>query len=60
MREASHLSLPDTARMQRVRAATATVALVSEDPSLVDLVVTAVRDETTLADVHPSFAVQLT
>ncbi len=42
--------------MQRVRAATATVALVSEDPSLIDLVVATVRDETTLTDIRPSFA----
>jgi DNA-binding response OmpR family regulator len=42
--------------MQRIRAATATIALVSEDPTLVDLVVTTVSDETTLADVHASFA----
>ena len=42
--------------MQRIRAATATVSLVSEDPSLVDQVVATVRDETTLADVHTSFA----
>jgi DNA-binding response OmpR family regulator len=42
--------------MQRVRAATATVALVSEDSSLVDLIVATVRDETTMADVHGSFA----
>ena len=41
--------------MQRVRAATATVALVSEDPSLVDLIVSTVSDETTLADIHGSF-----
>ena len=42
--------------MQRIRAATATIELVSEDPSLVSLVVTTVTDETTLADVHSSFA----
>jgi DNA-binding response OmpR family regulator len=42
--------------MQRIRAATATIALVSEDPTLVDLVVTTVSDETTLADIHASFA----
>jgi DNA-binding response OmpR family regulator len=42
--------------MQRIRAATATIALVSEDPTLVDLVITTVSDETTLADVHASFA----
>ncbi|MDB4890899.1 MAG: phoB [Gemmatimonadetes bacterium] len=42
--------------MQRIRAATAAVALVSEDPSLVDQVVSTVCDETTLAAVHTSFA----
>ena len=42
--------------MQRIRAATATIALVSEDAFLVDLVVTTVSDETTLAGVYGSFA----
>jgi DNA-binding response OmpR family regulator len=42
--------------MQRIRAATATIALVSEDTSLVDLVMTTLRDETTSVDVYMSFA----
>jgi len=42
--------------MQRFRAATATIALVSEDSALVDTVVATVSDEATLADVHGSFA----
>jgi DNA-binding response OmpR family regulator len=42
--------------MQRIRAATATIALVSEDTSLIDLVISTLRDESTLVDAHPSFA----
>jgi DNA-binding response OmpR family regulator len=42
--------------MQRVRAATATIALVSDDQALVDTLLPMMRDEDTLADVHSSFA----
>ncbi|MEO8335284.1 MAG: response regulator transcription factor [bacterium] len=42
--------------MQRFRAATAAIALVSDDPKLIDLVVSTVADETTIAGVHTSFA----
>ncbi|MEP6732498.1 MAG: response regulator transcription factor [bacterium] len=42
--------------MQRIRAATATIALVSEDASLADLVKTTIGDETTSVDVYASFA----
>ena len=42
--------------MQRIRAATATIALVTEDTSLVDLVFTTLADETTSVDVHANFA----
>jgi DNA-binding response OmpR family regulator len=42
--------------MQRIRAATATIALVSEDTSLVDLVIGTLGDETTSVDVYRSFA----
>lgn len=41
--------------MQRFRAATATIALVSADSALVDMVVATVSDEATLTDVHASF-----
>src|SRR5437762_12765969 len=42
--------------MQRVRAATATIVLVSDDASLIDLVVSTLADETTSVDAHASFA----
>jgi DNA-binding response OmpR family regulator len=42
--------------MQRIRAATATIALVSEDTSIADLVVSTISDETTLVDVYSTFA----
>lgn len=42
--------------MQRIRAATATIALVSEDSSIVDLVVSTIGDETTRVDVYASLA----
>lgn len=42
--------------MQRIRAATATIALVSEDPKFADVVVSTVADDTTMADIHTSFA----
>ena len=45
--------------MQRIRAATATVALVSDTKSLVELVVSLIADETTRVDVHSSFEVLL-
>jgi DNA-binding response OmpR family regulator len=42
--------------MQRIRAATATIAMVSEDSSTIDLVVSTLSDETTVVDVYASFA----
>ena len=47
---------PPSLRMQRIRAATATIALVTEDTALVDLVFTTIADETTSVDVHATFA----
>ena len=41
--------------MQRIRAATATVALVSDSTSVIELVVSLIADETTSVDVHSSF-----
>ena len=45
--------------MQRFRAATATVALVSDTNTSTDLVVSLIADETTAVDVHTSFEVLL-
>lgn len=45
--------------MQRFRAATATVALVSDTKTSTDLVVSLIADETTAVDVHTSFEVLL-
>lgn len=45
--------------MQRIRAATASIALVSESSSLIDLVVSLIADEVTTVGVHPSFAALL-
>ena len=41
--------------MQRIRAATATVALVSDSTSVIELIVSLIADETTSVDVHRSF-----
>jgi len=45
--------------MQRIRAATATVALVSDTKSVIELVDSLIVDETTSVDVHASFEVLL-
>ena len=45
--------------MQRVRAATATVALVSDTKPVIELVVSLIADETTPVDVHASFELLL-
>ncbi len=45
--------------MQRIRAATATVALVSDTKPIMELVVSLIADETTSVDVHASFEILL-
>lgn len=42
--------------MQRIRAATATIAVVSDDRPTVDLIVSTLSDETTVVDVYASIA----
>ena len=45
--------------MQRIRAATATVALVSDTKPVIELVVSLIADETTSVDVHATFELLL-